>query len=115
MKKIFFLISFLIFFLSINAQSNKDLVLARQYYNNGDYEKASQLFYELWKNDSNNEYYYTSLLYSHIRLKEFDEAEKIVKKQIKKNKENLNYQIDLGYVYSQNNDATAAEKEFESV
>lgn len=115
MKKIFLLIPFLMFFISINAQSNKDLVLARQYYNNGDYEKASQLFYELWKNDNNNEYYYTSLLYSYIRLKEFNEAEKIVKKQIKKSKENLNYQIDLGYVYSQNNDAAAAEKEYENV
>lgn len=115
MKKIFFTILSFLLFSFVNAQSNKDLVLARQYYNNGDYEKASQLFNELWKNDSDNEYYYTSLLNSYIRLKEFDEAEKIVKKQIKKNKDKLNYQIDLGYVYSQNNDASSAEKEFESV
>lgn len=114
MKYLVIVISCLFFFFAY-SQTNKDLVLARQYYNNGDFEKASQLFYELWKNDSENDYYYTNLLHSYIKLKDFTEAEKIVKKQIKKNKNNLNYQIDLGYVYSQNNDAAAAEKEYENV
>lgn len=115
MKHYFLSILFISSILFGFAQVDKNLALARQYYQTGDYEKAAQLFEELFKDDNNNTYYYSSLFNSYIKLNAFDEAEKLVKKQIKKNKTDLNYQIDLGFLYSQNNQAKEAEEAYKTV
>lgn len=109
---------FTVFFcliLGIQAQVDKTQALAKQYYQTGDYTKAAQLFEELWKDNNQNLYYYTSLYNSYMRLNEYANAEQLVKKQIKKNKEDLNYKIDLGYIYSQNNESGKAEEVYDEV
>ena len=45
----------------------------------------------------------------------YDDAEKLVKKQIKKFKDELSYQVDWGYIYSQNNDSKTAQEIFDEV
>ncbi len=115
MKAFLFSILFICLISFSQAQMDKTQALARQYYQTGDYEKAVELFEELFKNESNNSYFYSSLFNTYLKLNDFDAAEKMVKKQIKKNKDDLNYQIDLGYIYSQNNQAKEAEVEFNSV
>ncbi|MGB1248606.1 MAG: hypothetical protein ACPG4Z_06950, partial [Chitinophagales bacterium] len=85
MKKLLF-----IFFIFTNsllfAQADKTEALARQYYNKADYEKAAQLYEELWKDNTGNIYYYSYLFNSLIRINEYEKLEDIVKKMQKKNK-----------------------------
>jgi tetratricopeptide (TPR) repeat protein len=106
---------FIIAFLNFNVfgQEDKTQALARQYFQNGDYKKAAQMFEELYGNNPNNYYYYNSLFTSYIRLNDYNSAEKIVKKQIKKNKDDVKYLVDLGFVYSQDNQSKKAETQFQ--
>ncbi len=73
--------------------------LARSYYYRGNYEKAAQLYGELYNKEkrySYYTYYFNSLIY----LKKYKEAEKLSKKQIRISSQNVRYSIDLAYVYS---------------
>src|SRR5690606_574186 len=75
----------------------------------GDYEKAASFLEKLFSrtlNDSYFELYYTSLL----KIKKYEEAEKLVKKLIKQHPQKLNYQIALGRIHQENGKAAEAEK-----
>jgi tetratricopeptide (TPR) repeat protein len=115
MKFYILIISLFFCSLRVHAQVDRTQALAKQYYQTGDYEKAAQMYEELFQEDPSNLFYYTSLYNSYLRLNDYDNAEKLVKKLIKKNKEDFNFQIDLGYIYSQNNQAKAAEEQYNSV
>ena len=91
----------LFLFLGINpifSQSNPDEKLAIQFYQNGEYEKARELFEKIFdkKQDTYIYYYYYRTL---IELREYKDLEKIVKKQQRAFPTLLRYTIDLGYVY----------------
>ena len=83
------------------AQGFQDRQLADQYLNNAEYEKAAQLYEKLMDRDPFGTYpqYFKCL----ISLKDFDEAEKLAKKMVKKQDTNLSFFVDLGYVYSLEN------------
>ncbi|MCB2206918.1 MAG: tetratricopeptide repeat protein [Bacteroidetes bacterium] len=71
--------------------------LAREYYKNKDYEKAAELFSQLYEKAPSSQYYiyyFNCLLY----LKDYKTAEKLVKKQ-RKLSSGVRYDIDQAYVY----------------
>tara|TARA_B110000459_G_scaffold172899_1_gene194685 strand:+ start:10271 stop:12082 length:1812 start_codon:yes stop_codon:yes gene_type:complete len=113
--KLFIFSAFTFLLIGAHAQFDKTLALAKQYYQTGDYEKSAKLFEELWKDNNQNLYYYTSLYNSYIRLNDYAHAEQLVKKQVKRNKDDLSYKIDLGYIYSQNNESAKAEDIYKDV
>ena len=90
-----------------------DKNLAIQFYQNQEYDKAVELFEKLYKKDSGTDLYYRYLLNCYVVLKDFDEAEKLVKKRIKKNDTNPSLLVDLGFVYQQQGDVKARDKQFE--
>ena len=73
--------------------------LARSYYYKGNYEKAAQLYGELY-NKEKRYLYYTYYYNSLVNLKSYKEAEKLCKKQIRISSHNVRYDIDLAYIYS---------------
>jgi tetratricopeptide (TPR) repeat protein len=76
-------------------QSDADLAL--QYASTGDYEKAVVYFEKWYNRDPYSSYpQYLACLTS---LKDFEKAEKLVKKQIKKQPVNATLQVDLGGIY----------------
>jgi len=81
-----------------SAQTEKDRALAAQYYRNGDYDKAAELYDKLFQKEGGTEIYY-KLFDCYSRLKQFEVLEKFVGKQVKRNKDDLRYQVDLGLVY----------------
>jgi hypothetical protein len=99
-------IVFILFFLSltgINAQNN---LLAENYFEQGEYEKALTLYTQLYKKNKNFNYF-KAIVASHQQLEDYKEAEKLLK-------ERLNIKIipqlyvELGYNYSlQENDSLA--------
>jgi tetratricopeptide (TPR) repeat protein len=84
-------------FASIFAQRNADDKLAIQFYEQKQYEKAIVYFDKLFDKlpDVYYNYYYKSL----IEIKDYKTAEKITKKQIKRNSSNSQLYVKLGQVY----------------
>lgn len=78
---------------------NNDEQLAAQYYASGDYDKAVILYKKIFKDKPNSVYIYENYLNCLLALEEENEAEQLVKKQIKRDKSSMNYKVDLGYVY----------------
>jgi tetratricopeptide (TPR) repeat protein len=87
--------------------------LGVQYYNNRELDKALVTFESLFnRNPSQFNYlYYTNTLFE---LKEFDKAEKIIRKQLKANPQDPRYQVDLGYLYIIQGDITKGRKIYEN-
>lgn len=98
----------------VNIFAQDDYQLAMQYYKNQEFEKASVLFEKLHKKQG-TKFYFDYYLNCLIELEDFEQAEKKVKKQIKKNKSDLTFNVDLGYVYSKQGQDDKAKKEYKYV
>ncbi len=110
-KSILFLFSIFIVQFSVYAQKTQEGALANQYFENSEFEKAIALYEKL--NLDNNQYY-TNYIASLTALKEYEKAEKVIKKQIKKQPEELRYQVDLGKVYLISGNENKGKNQFES-
>ncbi len=113
MKKIFLLLA-LIFssFCYVIAQQSQEEQLAMQYYKDKEYDKAVELFEKIHakKNDSYIYYYYYHAL---LELERYDNAEKMLKKQIKAFPNIQRYKVDLAYVYERSGDNQKADKNYQ--
>jgi len=105
-----------IFNFSFAAFSQTDYFkLGKEYYSNGDYEKASATFSEVVKKEENLPKVYDIYLSTLYQLKNYTEAEKIIKKMIKMSApENYTYRIDYCIFYKQQGLTEKADKEFSS-
>ncbi len=111
MKRAILILVFIISILSAIAQNNSKLAL--QYFREQNYEKASVLFKDLYS-QTNSQYYFSYYIRCLTELKEYTEAEKIIKKRIKRDKTNLGYYVELGYLYKSQGKEDDATKQFES-
>lgn len=109
MKKILIFIAFVFALSNVFAQQNQDEQLALQYYKDKEYDKAVELFSKIHakKPDSYIYYYY---YYALLELERYDEAEKMLKKQVKAYPNVQRYKVDLGYVYERSVENAKAEK-----
>ena len=94
------------------AQDNVEQNLAFQYYQEGEYEKAVDLFEELYNKDPGSNVFYRYLYNSLIYTKRYEELEKIIKKNIKKSPENLSHVVDLGNLYIQQGNLSKGKAQF---
>ncbi len=96
--------------IQLSAQGSSDEQLAAYYLENGEFEKA-RLYYDKLYKQSPNSGNYNALLQSLSELKEYKEAEKLVKQHMKRFNSNI-YYIDLGALYESMDDAKAANKAY---
>lgn len=91
------------------AQQSQEEQLAMQYYKDKEYDKAVELFEKIHakKPDSYIYYYYYHAL---LELERYNDAEKMLKKQVKAYPNVQRYKVDLGYVYERSGDNAKAEK-----
>jgi tetratricopeptide (TPR) repeat protein len=75
-----------------------DEQLAAQYFQNKEYEKAAYHYEKLFDKNPIDRYY-QNLLTCWIETENFSKAEKLIKKQQKRNPYAQTYTVDLGYVY----------------
>jgi len=96
----------------IFAQQSEEQ-LGVQYYMNRDLDKALATFETLYsKNPSQFNYiYYINTLFE---LKQFDKAEKIIKKELKANPTDPRYQVDLGYLNIMQGDISKGRQIYEN-
>lgn len=108
----FFLTIFFFFSLLFMYSQNSEEQIAVQYFNNREFDKAAELFEKLHENRPDS-YFYSYLLQSYIELKDYKNAEKLVKKQIKRFPNLPRYKVDLGYVFENSNQPSKAIREYE--
>ena len=96
----------------LSAQVQNDEQLAAQYFQNKEFEKAADLYEKLY-NDNPNGYIYSNYLLSVLELKDYKRAEKFVKKLVRKNPGQLNYLVDLGYIYNESGDGVKAKEQYD--
>ncbi|MEO1628494.1 MAG: tetratricopeptide repeat protein [Bacteroidota bacterium] len=88
---------FVLFFLPVLlcAQNSK---LAQQYFNNGEYEKASALYQKLYEKNY-NDYYFNRYIDCMLALEQFDKCESVIKKQIKKRPKDVQLLVSYGNLF----------------
>lgn len=100
-------IIFILFFLSltiVNAQNN---LLAKNYFEQGEYEKALALYTNLYKKNKNFNYF-KAIVASHQQLENFKEAEQLLKERLNNKRIIPQLYVELGHNYSlQKNDSLA--------
>lgn len=111
----FRLLPFIFYLLSFNvssAQPTTDEQLAVHYFQNGEYDKAV-LYYEKLYEKNPGDFFYGYYLKTLVQLEDYKTAEKVVRKQLKRYPDMVNYQVDLGYVYAKSGNASKAKQQFE--
>lgn len=103
-------------FLSLPAtgQQVREEALADQFFRNGDYQKAAELYKQLYEED-NQQKYYGRLVNALISLKDFTEAEHIIREQLSGAPGDYRYLLDLGNLYKKSGNTDKAKTQFESV
>lgn len=106
------LIALILFIASgtVSAQGT-DQQLAVHYYQNGEFDKALMYFEKLYSSNPTG-FYYQYLFKCHLELKQYKEAEKLIKKHQKREPRNLVLFLDLATVYDNLNDKKKAEQEY---
>ncbi len=102
----------LFFTLNVIAQQSTDDKLAGMFLQNKEYEKAAAIYERLY-NEKPSSYYYTYYLFCLVQIRDFKTAEKFIIKEKKRNAGNPKYDVDLGYVYIENNEVEKAKDQFE--
>jgi tetratricopeptide (TPR) repeat protein len=110
----FFLFPFLILCINSSSfcQDTTDEELAAQYFQNKEYDKAVVLYEKLY-NKKQDYLNYASYVDCLVELKDFKTAEKIIRKQMKKNTGVPQYGVDLGYLFVTQGDTGKAKDQFD--
>lgn len=93
------------------AQPDTDEQLAKQFIDNREFDKAAILYEKLF-NKAPLQEYFDGYLESVLGLNDFKTAEKFIKKQIKKNPDNLSLSVHLGHIYKVTAADEKAKKEY---
>ncbi|GAB3542328.1 tetratricopeptide repeat protein [Pontibacter brevis] len=111
-----FLLSLLMLVAVPVAQAqHQDLELARQYLSQGDYDKAESLYSKLIDEQRLFNVVYPDYLKVLLAQRNYKEAEKLVKKTIKRFPGNPGYEVDLGMVHQAAGDKAAAGKQYNNL
>ncbi|WP_434037099.1 tetratricopeptide repeat protein [Formosa sp. 4Alg 33] len=97
--------------LSFCAFSQQDIV-AKQYFKNGDFEKALISYKKLHENSPTNINYIKALADTHIQLKQYNEAEQLLKQAIDRMKFPSFY-VELGYNFQLQDREEEAQENYE--
>jgi tetratricopeptide (TPR) repeat protein len=108
MKQIFLNSIFLIWTVALYAQSPQ---LAEQYFQNGEYEKAVVLYDKL-NQQNQGDYFFDRYVNCLMNLERFDECEKVLIRQIKKEPQKVNLYVTFGALYEQQNKPEKAEEQY---
>jgi len=113
MKKPLILIILLIFSTFSFAQKGNDLILAENYFRNGEYQKASKLYEKLLNNSPYNRTYIFKLVKSYQEINEFLIAENLLVKKLNKKPSQTYLNVFLGYNYELQEKKTLATKYYD--
>lgn len=105
---------FLAALLSAGTLEAQDPNLANQYFTNGEYEKAAVLYEELYARDNRNDYYFGQYIACLQNLERYDDGEKALKKEIKKNAGNSQLYVMYGSLLDRQGKLEAAKAQYQT-
>lgn len=111
-------ITFLLTFLGVSpgfGQDQTEIQLANEYLLKGDKKKAVELYRDLSKSDANNILIYNNYLNLLLDLGAYEEAQAYLKKILKKDPENIQSKLDVGFVYVKAGDLNRADRHFKDL
>jgi tetratricopeptide (TPR) repeat protein len=114
-RKTFFLIPFLLLPFTVFGQNHADIQLANAYLLKGDKKKAVELYRDLSKSEANVSIIHNNYLNLLLDLGSYDEAQTYLKKNLKRDPDNIQYRLDLGLVYVRSGDLNKADKYFREI
>jgi TonB family protein len=85
--------------------------MALQYYRNGNYEKAAALYQQLFSQNESNDYYLMRFIDCLILMEDFEEAEKFLKRELRKNPTNRNIIVLYGQLLEEQSNEKVPEEE----
>jgi tetratricopeptide (TPR) repeat protein len=112
-KFLFQFILFLACSFFVNISFAQDPRLATQYFQNGEFEKAAEVYLALRNKHPNNEYYFTSLIDCYMQMENYDEASKLLKKELEKNSTEPKLYMSYGNLLERIGKPEEAEKQYE--
>jgi tetratricopeptide (TPR) repeat protein len=95
-----------------NSNQPVDNQVAMQYYRNGEYEKAVEIFHRLYLTN-HSDMYYRYYLNCLLQLQKYNDAEDLINKQLKASRKEPRYLVDLGYLYSIQKNEPKAESTYQ--
>ncbi|OFY19636.1 MAG: hypothetical protein A2W98_10180 [Bacteroidetes bacterium GWF2_33_38] len=105
---IIFILVALISFSQVNESQ-----LALKYYQNKEFDKAADVYLKLYEKQK-SAYFYSYYINCLLELKDYETAEKSLKKEIKKDPANLSLYVDYGFVFKVQNYFAKADEQFET-
>ena len=93
------------------AQSNTDVQLANEYYVQGEFEKARDIYGKLSKQRQFLSLIHTNYLSLLITTKDYSEAEKYLKRVLKYYPDNVMYRVDYAILFKETGDIAKYDKE----
>jgi len=108
--RLFLFFSCFLFTLQLSAQDSK---LAQQYFIDGEFEKAAVLFEKLYNGNSNADYYFDRYVDCLTELEQFDLAEEVLKKQIKKKPKQVQLYVTYGRLFERKGRSDLADEQYE--
>lgn len=95
--------------LAVQAQ---DARLAQQYYRNGEYEKAAVLYEQLFQSNENNDFYLDRYVECLLSLEDYNGAEKVIKRQLRREPDNVKLFVTYGKLYERQFKDDEAQKQY---
>src|SRR5688572_22408389 len=104
----------LLFFISFSvfAENQSVIHLANEFILKADKRKALEIFRDLAKNDTNLPFIHNNYLNTLLDLNETSEAQAYLKRLLKRDPENIIYNLDVGFVYVSTGEVTKGDKHF---
>lgn len=112
MKQLISIFIFLLTSMTISAQS---LELARQYFEDGEYEKAAAIYKSLWNKNKGNTTYLDALTDCYMALKDYDTAASVMSSAIEQNPTMLNLRVSYASLLNTLNKPKEAEAQYNYV
>lgn len=97
---------------SVFSQNQPGIQLANEYLLKGDKQKALEVFRELSKNDVNVPFIHNNYLNTLIDLNQTAEAHAYLRRLLKRDPENIIYNLDVGFVYVRAGEVAKGDKQF---
>ena len=107
-----YLITALLFLASISIGFSQNARLAQQYFQNGEYEKAAEMYSALYQKNGNNDFFFDRYFDCLLALEEYSEGEAVLKRQIRRNDGNVKLYVSYGSLLERLNRYDEAEEQF---
>jgi tetratricopeptide (TPR) repeat protein len=112
MRKLVLSIVWICVSLSVVEAQVQKIRLANEYYNEGEYEKAADLYKEMYKIAPDNKSYFNMYIQCLLDMSEYATATEIISSEVKKNPDDVTLYVTLGNLYERQGMMDKAKNQF---